>query len=123
MSAESRERTMEIISDHHDQLAEFARKSYGHGGRGVIQVSFPNVPPGATVIGSTTMKYIAIDEMHRLAATLPGNEDAPILVRMVETYDPASQAVVTAAIEGENPISIKMKLELPCLVNEPDVVH
>ncbi len=43
---------------------------------------------------------------------------------MINTYDPARQAVVTAAIEGQHPISITMTLERPpFLLDDADGVH
>jgi hypothetical protein len=124
MSDESIDRTMKIISDHHHQIVDFARKAYSQDGRGSIEVQFPNVPPGATAIGVSMMSYHKLDELRRLfARELAGNEDAAILMRMMETYHPERQAVVTATIEGENPITIKMKLERPFIVDEPEGVQ
>jgi hypothetical protein len=42
---------------------------------------------------------------------------------MTETYDPATQAVVMAIIDGQNPISIKLRLEKPNLVDDPGGVQ
>ena len=120
MSDESQDRTIKIISDHHGQIATFARKSYELDGRGAIQVGFPNVPPGRTAVGVGIMKSVALAELHRLA---PADEEMAVLVRMVETYDPMKQAVVLAAIDGELSISIKMKLDPPFVVDTADGVQ
>lgn len=124
MSAVSQQQTLELIGAHHEQLVRFARESYAKDGRGAIQVSFPRFPPpGMTLVGTTMMQYFALTELHRLAGELPGNESAAVLVRMVDTYDPERQAVVTAAIKGANPITIKMKLDLPTVVDGSEGVH
>ena len=123
MLKSSEERTTQIVSDHHDQIAGFARESYGHEGRGVVQIAFPRVPSGTLPVGSTMMKYHTLDDLRRMAARAPGDNHGAILIRMLETYDPATQAVVTAAIEGEMPVSIKMKLERPIISDEPSGVH
>lgn len=68
------------------------------------------------------LKYVALGELRSL--TNPeGNDEAAVLVRMVETYDPERQAVVMASIDGENPISIKIRLERPNLVDEASGTH
>ena len=79
------------------------------GGRGVVRVGFPDLPPNVSVLVSATMVYHTLEEMRRLIAELQGTtpEDADVLLRMLETYDPSRQAVVTAAIEGQNPIRSK----------------
>ncbi len=125
MSDDSRERTLTIIGDHHDQIATFARQSYALDGRGVTRISFPDVPPGTTAIVATEMVYHTLAEIRRVTANLTGTtaDDAAVLIRMIDTYDPARQAVVTAAIAGQNPITIKMKLERPFLLDDADGVH
>ena len=120
MSKDSRDRTIEIIGNHHDQLASFAKKSYELDGRGLIHVEFPNVPRGMTVIGQVMMKYVGLEEARGL---IGGDEDGQITLRMIETYDPTRQAVVLAGILDENPISIKMRLELPFMVDDPGGTH
>ena len=122
MSTESNNRTLQIISAHHGQIVAFAKESFAAAGRGVIVVGFPNVPPGATAVGSTDMKYVTLDEMRELFAGDP-NEDAAITIRMIETFDPSRQAVVTAHIAGLNPISIKLRLDPPFVVDQAEGVH
>jgi hypothetical protein len=63
-----------------------------------------------------------VEDLREIAP--PGSpESADILARMTETYDPATQAVVMAAIDGQNPISIKLRLEPPNLVDDPGGVQ
>ena len=71
------------------------------------------------------MVYHTLDGLRGLTADLQGDsrEDADILLTMVETYDPGRQAVVTVAVEGQNPVSVKMKLEPAFVVDEADGVH
>ena len=121
MTTERQNRTVKILDDHHDQIVAFARTNYKTDGRGVIQVGFPNASPVMAVVGVRMMKYITIGEMRRIMR--PGDEETATLVRMIETYDPALQAVVIAAIDGENPVSVKMKLERPLLVDEAEGIH
>ena len=61
-----------------------------------------------------------------MAADLDGwseSDDAAVLVRMIETYDPSGQAVVTVRIVGQKPVSVKMKLERPLVIDEPPRIH
>jgi hypothetical protein len=90
-----------------------------------FQVSFPDLQPGTTAVVSTSMVFHTLDEIRRVTANLKGSArtDADILIRMIETYEPSSRAVVIAAIEGENPITIKMKLERPAIADDPGGVH
>src|SRR5690348_12677045 len=123
MSENSNERTQKILADHHSQIATFARESYKHDGRGVVQVSFPNVPPGRTGIAIRPMRYITLDQVQAITAKVRGGDDVANLIRMIETYEPERQAVVTAAIDNESPITIKMKLELPTFVEDPGQIQ
>ncbi len=45
------------------------------------------------------------------------------MVQMIESYDPAKQAVVTVAFGGGNPITVKMRLEAPIIVDGPPGVQ
>ena len=42
---------------------------------------------------------------------------------MIETYDPATQVVVTAALTRGNPITVKMNLDAPVILDEAKGVH
>jgi hypothetical protein len=110
--------TEQILADHLEPIARFASESFLLHGRGCVFVEFPDVPPGTTVAGLIQMVYHQLADVPRL----DGNEDAAILIRMIETYNPAEQAVVTAAIEGQLPISVKMKLVRPVIADEPPAV-
>ena len=45
------------------------------------------------------------------------------MMRMIETYAPSTQAVVMVVFEGQNPITVKMKLERPFVLDEAAGVH
>jgi hypothetical protein len=118
-------RVMQFIGEAHERIANYARKCFRTDGRGAIQVSFPDLPAGTASIVSTSLVYHTLDEIQRVTADVTGSarEDRDILIRMIETYDPSKQAVVTAMIEGHNPITIKMKLERPVIADESGRVH
>src|SRR5215470_12939690 len=101
MFENSNNRTLKIISDYHNQIANFARESYELDGRGLVQVSFPNVPLCQAAISNRMMRYISLEQLR----TVGRREFAAHLIRMVETYEPERQAVVTAAIDEEWPIA------------------
>ena len=106
-----------------ESLAAFARESYQSDGRGVVLVCVPALPLGQSHgMVSTDMVYQTLEELRRLITELQGDsrKAADVLIRMVETYDPFRQAVLTVDAEGQNPISIKMKLEPAFLINEAD---
>jgi hypothetical protein len=67
------------------------------------------------------MRYIMLEDLRQIAPS-GSPESADLLLRMTETYDPATQAVVMAAIDGQNPISIKL-LDPPNLVDDPGGVQ
>ena len=129
MTESSNERAVQFIESVHDRLAEFGRESHGTDGRGVIRVSVPEVAPGTRrarrAMVSTEMVYHTLSEVRRLTAGLQGTirDDADVLLRMIETYDPSMQAVVTVAVGSDNPVSVKIRLERPFLVDKPDGVH
>jgi hypothetical protein len=117
MMADPQALTEQLITDHLEPIARFARESFLRHGRGVVLMEFPDAPPGMTVFGLIPMVY------HQLADVPQLNEDAAVLIRMIESYVPDRQCVVTAAIEGQLPISVKMKLVRPVAVDETkDVV-
>ena len=119
------ERTMQFIESLHDQLAAFASESYRLEGRGVTLVRIP-VPPSDVVrtVARTDMTYHVADDVRRNASGEEGSagEDAEVLVRMVETYDPSRQAVLTVAFQ-DHTISVKMKLDLPFWCQSSPRVH
>ena len=117
------DRTVEIVSNHQDQFAECARSSYAIHGRGVIQVEFPDVPSGMTALGLSEMKYMTLAELRALTREMSAAAEVRLLVGMVEGYDHSREAVLYARIKGHDPISIKMKLERPTLVDGPDGVQ
>ena len=82
--------------------------------------------PGATQpVVSTAMVYHTLAEVRRVTAHLQGSvrADADVLLRMMEMYDPEGQAVVTVRFETGNPITVKMKLQRPVTVHEPEKLH
>jgi hypothetical protein len=120
-----RERLLTVMSNHHDQLVAFARSSYEADGRGVIFVEFPKPPQaGGLVVAAADMTYHTIEGVRALTADMiDTNEDARVLIRMVETYDPARQCVVTASFKGQNPVTVKMRLERTLVSDEPEGVQ
>ena len=80
--SDAHDRTQQILNDHLEPIAAFARESYEVAGRGCIFVTFPDVPPGHTAIGVNEMVY------HTLAAVPAIDEDAAVLVRMIADVRP-----------------------------------
>jgi len=115
---------MSFIEWGHDRLATFARESYAAEGRGYIYFFVPPIPDPDQPI-KMEMVYYVLTQVQRLAADLSGvlREQADILIRMIETYDPATQAVVIAAVGTVDPIAIKMRLEMPFIVDQVGCVH
>jgi len=115
---------MSFIEWGQDRLATFARESYAAEGRGYIYFFVPPIPDPDQPI-KAEMVYHVLTQVQRLTAGLSGvlREQADILIRMIETYDPATQAVVMAAVGIGNPIAIKMRLEMPFIVDEAGGVH
>lgn len=122
----NREQVLRVIEGVQPSLARFARESYEADGRGLILVKLPPLPsrPGTTRV-ATEMVYHRLDDLRRLFSDVSesSREDADITLRMVETYHPERQAVVTAALGSGNPITIKMRLEPPAFVDGPDTVQ
>lgn len=107
-----RERVLQFLSAAQPALAEFAVESYRLDGRGLIQVAIPESPPSVSGLAMTDMVYHKLDDLRGLLADLSdaSREDADITLRMVETYEPERQAVVTVAADGHNAISVKLRL-------------
>ena len=58
MTQNSQDRMVRIVANHHDQIVTFAPTNYQDAGRGVIQMDFPDVPPGTTVRAVRMMRDI-----------------------------------------------------------------
>ena len=116
---------MACIMAAHEELASFARKSFSADGRGVVRIGFPIVPAGVTAVGVADLVYHTLEEIRTLTRGMSGteHEDADILIRMAETYDPETQAVVLAAIDRQPPISIRLRLDRPVIVDEAEGIH
>jgi hypothetical protein len=113
------ERAAEVVNAAHDQLATFASKSHRFEGRGVVLFNIPELRPGPiAALGPTEMIYHTLDKVRRLTCELRGRdrEEGYLLIRMLETYDPVRQAVVTVTLGRENPITVTMTLERPMAV-------
>jgi hypothetical protein len=111
-------RALQFLESVHERLAAFARDSYAALGRGAVVVQAPDIPPGVTAIASTAMVYHAIDEIRNLARA-----DAAVVIRMIETYDPSSQAVVMVATPLGNSITVKMRLDAPVILDDAKGLH
>lgn len=107
-----------LVVLHHGQIASFAADSYATDGRGAIVVRFPALRPGTRVSGRM-MQFFTLAQLETLVSV---EEDGGLLV-MVESYDPATQFVVMAAIEEGVPVSIKMRLSFPMVAEEPQCIH
>jgi hypothetical protein len=116
MADTPKDRALMLIGAGHQQLSKFAQDSYGMHGRGVTLVSVPALPPpGATMLVLTDMVYHEMEEVRRMVGDMA---DGQVMIRMMETYDPTKQAVVTAAVGQDNPITVKMRLDQPYVVEE-----
>jgi hypothetical protein len=123
MVTDPHDQLLKNIGDHHDQIAAFARENFRLDGRGLLRVEFPRLPPGViAIVGIGEMTYTTLEEARRLLADRD-DEDSAITLRMVETYDPGRQAALIAAIVGENPVTMKMRLAPPTLVDGPTSVQ
>jgi len=112
---------VQLIDAAQAELAQRARAMFASEGRGFLLVKFPPLPPpGRTAIAVADVVYHRLAELKRLAT---GMDDGDVLIKMVETYDPTTQAVVMAAIGRGNPVSLKMKLDPPMFVEGPDGVQ
>ncbi len=122
----SSDRAVRFLAGAQEQLAAFARASYATDGRGVVRVRIPEVGAGVlAAVVSTEMVYHTCSQVRELTASLQGDsgEDAAALLRMIDTYDPERQAVVVVAFATGNPVSVKMKLERPFVIDEARGVH
>jgi hypothetical protein len=78
-----------------------------------------SLPASATIVFRTEMVYHTIAEIRELTAGMTGSERtaADVLIRMIETYDPTTQATVMVGFAKRNP-SVKMRLDQPFLVED-----
>lgn len=121
-----KDHALRFIQTMHKHLAAFAQESYQTDGRGVVKVGIPDLPVGVTsALVATSMVYLTLGEVIRITADVQGDvrDEADVLIRMIETYSPSRQAVLTIAFGGHNPVSVKMKLQPAVLVDEADGVH
>lgn len=105
------------------EIAAVAREGYASEGRGVVRVDLSaEGDHGATA--AETM-YHALEEIEEIAEELDGaaRESTDALLRLIKTYDPTRQAVLTAALPGQAPISMKIQLDMTAEVSETRGVH
>jgi hypothetical protein len=97
----------------HEQVSTFARARFQAEGRGLIEATTP--------IGSALklreparphFVYHTVSEFRRRTADLTGGsrDTVDMLLRMIDTYDPTMQAVLIATLDGQNPVSLRVKL-------------
>ena len=124
MSQTDQDRALAMIGEAQERLAIFASESCAAKGRGVVRVSAPELPPGITMV-SPEMAYHTLDEIRGLTGDAKGSlrEQADVLIGMIETYDPEQQAVIMVAFGAGNPISVKMRLERPFILDDAGGVH
>lgn len=122
MSTDKHALLMEMMTASQPQIAKFARESYAELGRGIVRIGFPKPPPGRSMVAVTDVSYSTFEDM-RVLADGDDAEDWAITLRMIETYDPARQAVVIATIGGELPVTVKMKLDPPVMIDGPTTVQ
>jgi hypothetical protein len=105
---------MQYLNDAHDRLSVFARDCYNADGRGMIIVEFPLLPPRVTApVSPTVVAYQALIATRDILSDLDddGREGANVLLRVIQTYDPTTHAVVHAFFTGgEGTVSVKMRL-------------
>lgn len=107
------------------ELASRARENYARDGRGVLMVEIPVLPPGTQAVVQTDTLWVPLAEVKRTTqghADAHIQEDAAVLVRMIETYDPAIQAVISCA-RGQHLITVKMRLDPPFVYDTAPGVH
>jgi hypothetical protein len=119
MGDTSKDRAVGFLEAAHKRLATFASESYALDGRGFVLVRVPDVKPGTRRM-STEMVYRSLSDARQSTADCQASAraDADVLLRMIETYDPIQQAVVTVDFETGHPITVKMKLERPFITDE-----
>jgi hypothetical protein len=123
--SDNQDQVIQLIEATHDRIAAFARKRYETYGRGVILIAVPQLASGTYALISTEMVYHLLSAVERIATDLDAwsISDGGALIRMMQTYDPATQAVVIVSINGQPPIAVKMNLDRPFVVDESETVH
>ena len=121
------DQVLQLIKVAHERLAAFARESYETVGRGAILIAMP-LASGTSARIPTELVYRPATDFERLFDELDdedrvflgeaGLADAYVVIRMMKTYDPSTQAVLVITIEGYNPIIMKVKLEPPLVIDE-----
>jgi hypothetical protein len=121
MTQNSQDRTVQIVADHHDQIVTFARTSYEHAGRGVIQMDFPDVPPETTVRAVRMMRYITLEDLRQIAP--PGSpESADLLLRNGDLRSRDTSRGHGVDRRAERDLD-QLRLERPNLVDDPGGVQ
>ena len=112
MANRHQQRMLQFIEAIHEQVSTFARARFQSEGRGMTEVV--RLGPALEPLrpGGTDLVFHTVNEIRRRTAGLTGGrrDEADILLRMIETYDPTTQAVVMTTFEGENPVSLKVRL-------------
>jgi hypothetical protein len=126
---------VDLIGRVHRPVSVFARDIYQTHGRGAILFALPSVAPGVDVVVSTQMIYYTATKFELLFKELGDADRVAIgdvslnlneihtLFRMIQTYDPSRQAVVSVRIGDHNAVSVKMELEPPLVTNERQRIH
>ena len=133
--ADNKDQAMQLIESVHGRIAAFARESHQKYGRGVILLAVPLLARGDDAPISTEMAYHTAANFEQLLDRLGDVErviigdtrlflsDAHAILRMIKTYDPSRQAVVSVRIGDHHTVSVKMKLERPLVVDESERIH
>jgi hypothetical protein len=116
----SRELALRVIQSAHDELSVFGQDSYAVHGRGVIRVGVSNSPAAATIGVFTEMVYHTLAETRDLTDGVAADSraDVDVLLRMIETYEPTTQAVVMVDFAEQLPVAVKMRLDEPLLAED-----
>ena len=106
------------------EVAAVAREGFAEEGRGVVRVDL-SLPEGDGPATAAETMYHPLDEIREIAEELDGEARATTeaLVRLIEPYDPSRQLVLTAALPGHPPVSLKIQLDRPGDVVAAKGVH
>jgi hypothetical protein len=118
---EQRDAAVRFLSGHgiQQEIAKLAQDSFGLHGRGAVRITAPMAAPRSS-LETTDMLYQTLTVLRPLftETTAENRETAEVVIRMLETYDPNTHAVVLLSFEeGPNPISLKMRLDPPYVVD------
>lgn len=97
------------------KISTFAQDSFSLHGRGAVRITAPAATPRSS-LETTDMLYQTLAVLRPLftETTARNRETADVVIRMLETYDPTTHAVVLLSFEaGPNPIGLKMRLDSP----------